>query len=81
MDSTDTRDPPGQGGTGDARVIRRQREATEDVKLCAANILTTPRTLMELGNRLDPALPFPGDLCTYNQGYNRLRKLMISLIS
>jgi hypothetical protein len=54
-DSTATRDPPGQGATGDARVIRRQREATEDVKLRAANIMTTPRTLLELRNRLDAA--------------------------
>jgi hypothetical protein len=50
-DSTATRDPPGQGAKGDARVIRRRREATEDAKLHAANILATPRTLPELRRR------------------------------
>jgi hypothetical protein len=30
------------------------REATEDVKLCVANILATPRTLVELRGRLGP---------------------------
>jgi hypothetical protein len=54
-DSTATRDPPGQGAIGDVRVVRRQRAATEDVKLRAANILSTPRPLRELSHRLDPA--------------------------
>ena len=54
-DSTATRDPPGQGAIGDARVIRRQRAATEDVKLRVANILSTPKGLRELSNRLTPA--------------------------
>jgi hypothetical protein len=40
-DSTAVRDPPGQGGAGDARVIRQQR-ATEDLKLHVANIFATP---------------------------------------
>ena len=53
-DSTATRDPPGQGGAGDARVIRRQREATEDLKRRVVNILATPRTLAELRARLGP---------------------------
>jgi hypothetical protein len=51
-DSTATRDPPGQGGAGDARVIRRQREATEDLKRRVVNILATPRSLAELKRRL-----------------------------
>jgi hypothetical protein len=50
-DSTATHDPPGQGATGDARVIRQQRAATEDLMRRAANILATPRTLMELRGR------------------------------
>jgi hypothetical protein len=52
QDSTETRDPPGQGGAGDARVIRRQREATEDLKRRVVNILATPRTLVELRARI-----------------------------
>jgi hypothetical protein len=53
-DSTATRDPPGQGVAGDARVIRRQREATEDLKRRVVNILATPRTLVELRARIGP---------------------------
>jgi hypothetical protein len=52
LDSTATRDPPGQGGAGDVRVIRQQREATEDLKRRVVNILATPRTLAELRGRL-----------------------------
>jgi hypothetical protein len=54
LDSTETRDPPGQGGAGDARVIRQQRAATEDLKRRVVNILATPRTLAELRARLGP---------------------------
>jgi hypothetical protein len=48
QDSTTVRDPPGQGAAGDARMIRKQRAATEDLKLRAANILASPQTLMQL---------------------------------
>jgi hypothetical protein len=54
-DSTAVRDPRGKGATGDAHVVRKQRAATEDLKLRVANILATPRTLLQLCGRLDPA--------------------------
>jgi hypothetical protein len=53
-DSTATRDPPGQGSIGDARIRRQKQAATEDVKLRVANILAMPRTVEELRARLSP---------------------------